>query len=664
MLQIKNRIKELKENIKNWAHAYYVDNTSLVSDDIYDQAFRELEALEKEYPNLLEDNSPTQIVLGEPAAGFEKVRHHTPMLSLKTQTDFTEEGVKEFINRVRDELQEEEVEVVAEMKYDGLGMDLFYINQKLVAAVTRGDGEYGENVLHNVRNIKNIPKEVSSDAPDLMFVRGEVLLPLEAFNSINAENEAKGLKKYSNARNAAAGIVRRLDKNNPHSHSLRFMAYQLLDPNFELTRVSSQSRAIDFMTKIGFTTGYHTIAKTIGELWNFHGLVQKSRPKLEFEIDGVVYKVNKFVHQNKLGFVAREPRWAVAHKFPPQEARSVLMGIDVQVGRTGAVTPVARIEPVYVGGVTVSNVTLHNAFDLRERGVRIGDTIIVRRAGDVIPEIIKDPMFVRAKYVPNFWIPRTCPCCGSPVVRTKGERKYFCTAGILCSAQAKELLTHFASRRAMNIIGFGEKVVEQLYDKGFVKHFADIYNLTENELFKLDGFERKKVDNLLIAIRNSKKTKMAKFLFALGIRQVGEETARDLCRKFSIQDLMTANALEIMSVEGIGPITALSIVEYFSNEDNVAIVDELLASGIEFEEEAGGSTVLNGNSFAVTGSFDNISRDSIKNLVRANGGKFSESLGKGTNYLIAGTGGGGKRKLAESLNIPIIDLTTFMEMLK
>lgn len=664
MEQIKQRILQLKENIKNWSHAYYVDNTSIVSDDIFDQAFKELQQLEKEYPDLLDKDSPTQVVQGIATVGYEKVRHHEPMLSLKTETDYTEQGAKDFVSRIEKELKEEEVKYVAELKYDGLGMDLFYIGQKLVAAVTRGDGEYGENVLHNVRHIPSIPTEVISDAPELMYVRGEIVMDKKGFIAINEDLEAKGLKPLANPRNAAAGMIRRQTTDMENIGKLRFLAYSMIDPNRELMRITSQSKALAFMSKLGFHIGYHAFMETAKSLWNFHEIVTKGRDALDYDIDGVVYKVDSYYQQGRLGFVAREPRWAVAHKFPPQEARSTLLDIDVQVGMTGAVTPVARITPVYVGGVTVSNVTLHNAFDLRERGVRIGDEVIVRRAGDVIPEIVKNPLFKREGYSRNFWIPRICPCCGGPVTRIKGERKYYCNNGTFCSAQVKERIRHFASRRAMNIMGLGEKLVAQLHDNKLIEHFADIFSLRNEQLLQLEGFEQKKADNLINSIETSKNVKSYKFLYALGIRHVGEETARDICKKFDVRDIPTLDVAALMSIEGVGPTTALSVVEYFENDDNNAVFQELLVSGLVFEEEARSGTALTGSTFVVTGSFGDVSRDVIKELIQNNGGRFSGVIGKGTSYLIAGEGGGSKRKEAEKFGVEVITLDTFLSFLK
>ena len=658
------RIELLESLIKQWAESYYNKNTSIVSDAIFDQHFNELNSLYELYPEYKNKDSSTSKVLGNVSKGFEKLKHYTPMLSLKTETDFTEQAVISFMESIRTELENDEVQVIAELKYDGLGIDLCYINGELKAAITRGDGEYGENVYSNIIKYTNAPTYLE-DIPDLLFVRGEVVMTKDVFTSINAIKVSKGEKPLANPRNAAAGLIRKIHYDGSDDGvTLLFLAYQLIDPNHELMDVKTQSKAIDYLGNLKFTSGLTVVTNSAKTLWDFHQKAQKSKDKLDYDIDGVVYKVDSFYEQNRLGFIAREPRWAVAHKFPPQEALSVLEDIDVQVGRTGAITPVARIKPVYVGGVTVSNVTLHNVFDLRDRKVRKGDQIIVRRAGDVIPEIVVYPGNKRVTYHDNFHMPRTCPICGSIVSREKGERKYYCTGGISCPAQKKELLNHFASRSAMRLDGIGDKLIEQLINAGYVNDFSDLYKLTKEDLLKLEGIEEKKADNILRSLESSKKTKFNKFLYALGIRHVGEETAKDIARIYDLTELKKATLEEILEVPNIGDITAKSIYSYFHDESKLMIIDELIHCGIEFEDTPKGLGVLKDKTFCITGSFENMSRDQLKTIIENNGGKVSGTVGKNTSYLVAGEGGGDKRNKALSLNVPIISIQQLITMLK
>lgn len=662
-MNTKQRIDELKENLSKWSQAYYVDNKPLVSDDIYDQAFFELQQLEKDNPEYLTSTSVTQVVQGMVGAGFAKVKHYEPMLSLKTETDYTELGAKEFITKIRKDLNTEDVNIIAELKYDGLGIDLCYDGHKLISAITRGDGEYGEDVLSNVLLMDDVPKTINTAYPYFMFVRGEIMLNKADFKRINDNRCLTGKKEFVNPRNAAAGLLRSHNPDPSEAKCLILRAYQFIDPESEASNIRTQSNALNFLADLGFKSGITIVCKTYVELWSFHKKVAGCRDKLEYEIDGIVYKVDSFYQQKLLGFIAREPRWAVAHKFPPQEAVSVLEAIDIQVGRTGAVTPVARVKPVYVGGVTISNVTLHNVFDLRSRNVRVGDQIIVRRAGDVIPEVVKDPNFKRVGYHNNFNMTRTCPSCASPVIRSKGERKYYCTGRFLCGAQAKELYCHFVSRTAMRIEGVGEKLIAQLMEKGLLKDFSSLYNLTVEDLLQLEGFELKKANKVIKAIEGSKQTKLSKFIYALGIRHVGEETANMLCEHIdSIESFYRADMNTFLSIDGVGNETTHSVVEYFANEDNRAVVNELLACGITFEVTVKGDKLL-GKTFVVTGSFGDTSRDYIKNLIINNGGKFSGSVGKNTNYLIAGEGGGDKRNQAIALNVPTITFNEFLKIL-
>src|SRR5574344_945024 len=544
------KVQALRTQLLQWAHEYYVQDAPSVPDGTYDQAFQELQALEQLYPQLITAESPTQRVIGAVLDGLAPVRHAVPMLSIRTETDNSAAGAEAFDARIRRELglaeSDPAVEYVAEPKFDGLAMSLRYENGKLVQAATRGDGEVGEDVTHNIRTIRQIPLLLPPDAPPLLEVRGEDYMRRADFDALNARQLAAGAKPFANPRNAAAGSVRQLDSHIAMQRPLSFFAYgvgRVTAPQDGGPRWQSHFAVLQQLKAWGFPVAAQAcIAHGAQELVAFHERLGQQRAELPYDIDGVVYKVNRLDLQRQLGFVTREPRWAVAHKYPAEEMATVMEGVDVQVGRTGKLTPVARLAPVSVGGVTVTNATLHNLFEIRKKGVRVGDTVIVRRAGDVIPEVVGRIVQPRPAYVPNFRMPAHCPICASVVEREKGEANHRCTGGLFCSAQRKEALLHFAARRAMDIEGLGEKLVDQLVDGHFIHSLPDLYRLDVATLSSLERMGEKSALNILDALQRSKATTLARFIFSLGVLHVGEATARDLARHFgSLEAIMAAD---------------------------------------------------------------------------------------------------------------------------
>ncbi|HET8871483.1 MAG TPA: NAD-dependent DNA ligase LigA, partial [Aquabacterium sp.] len=526
--------KSLREKLHYHAHRYYVLDEPEIPDAEYDRLYRQLTELEEAHPELRTPDSPTQRVLGTVLEGFAPVRHAVPMLSIRTETDTEASGAVAFDARVRRELEltpeDPPVEYAAELKFDGLAINLRYEDGILVCAATRGDGEVGENVTQNIRTIGQIPLKLNGHAPRVLEVRGEVYMRRDDFEQLNERQRAKGDKTFVNPRNAAAGAVRQLDPAIAAQRPLSFYAYGLGQvEGWQLPE--THSGVLDALLKFGLPVCSHRAiaqgAQGPEGLIAFHQTIGKQRDQLPFDIDGVVYKVNRLDLQERLGFVTREPRWAVAHKYPAQEQLTQVESIDVQVGRTGKLTPVARLKPVFVGGVTVTNATLHNLFEMRRKRVRVGDTVIVRRAGDVIPEVVGVVTGDRPRYVPNFRMPSNCPVCGSEVVRERGEVDHRCTGGLFCAAQRKQALLHFAQRRAMDIEGLGEKLVDQLIDSGLVRSLPDLYKLGIAKLAVLDRMADKSAQNVVLALEKSKQTTLPRFLFSLGIRHVGEATAKD-----------------------------------------------------------------------------------------------------------------------------------------
>lgn len=661
------KVQALRAQLQQWAHEYYVLDAPTVPDGVYDQVFQQLQALEDAYPALQTPDSPTQRVIGAVLTGLQPVRHVVPMLSIRTETDNEASGAEAFDARVRRELELSEsapaVEYVAEPKFDGLAMSLRYENGKLVHAVTRGDGEVGEDVTHNIRTIRQIPLVLPADVPRVLEVRGEVYMRRADFDQLNARQAAAGAKQFANPRNAAAGSVRQLDSHIAMQRPLSFFAYGVGEVTASEQGGPLFATHYDMLQRLkswGFPVAEQVrIARGASELVAFHAELGAQRAALPYEIDGVVYKVNSLALQRQLGFVTREPRWAVAHKYPAQEMPTTMEGIDVQVGRTGKLTPVARLAPVSVGGVTVTNATLHNLFETRKKRVRVGDTVIVRRAGDVIPEVVGRVLGVRPAYVPNFKMPTQCPICGSKVVREKGEANHRCSGGLFCPAQRKEALLHFAARRAMDIEGLGSKLVDQLVDANVVRTLPDLYRLGLSGLSALDRMAEKSAQNVLDALEHSKSTTLNRFLFGLGIRNVGEATAKDLARHFGTLDaIMDASVEELLQVRDVGPIVAQSIHTFFAQPHNREVVQQLRACGVHWEEGAPAEKApqtLAGKTVVLTGTLPTMGRDQAKELLESAGAKVSGSVSKKTSYVVAGAEAGSKLLKAQELGVPVLD---------
>nr|WP_315427377.1 NAD-dependent DNA ligase LigA [uncultured Albidiferax sp.] len=671
-------IEALRAQLNAWSHSYYVLDAPTVPDAEYDRVFRELQALEEANPDLRSADSPTQRVGGKPLPEFASVRHAVPMLSIRTETDTEPSGALNFDTRIRKELGLAEgdapVEYVAEPKFDGLAMSLRYVNGALVQAATRGDGEYGEDVTQNIRTLRQIPLRLHGAqmaVPPVLEVRGEVYMRLADFAALNERQREKGEKTFVNPRNAAAGAVRQLDPGIAAQRPLSFFAYGLGEvtpveqggPAFETHYAMLQT-----LKSWGFPVAAQVkTAQGASELIAFHQQTGAARDQLPYDIDGVVYKVNALALQLQLGFVSREPRWAVAHKYPAQEQLTTVTAIDVQVGRTGKLTPVARLAPVFVGGVTVTNATLHNLFELRRKRVRVGDTAIVRRAGDVIPEVVGVVEKARDIYVPNFRMPRQCPVCGSAVVREKTEMNHRCSGGLFCPAQRKEAILHFAHRRAVEIEGLGDKLVEQLVDAGIIRTLPDLYKLGLTALSELDRMADKSAKNILAALEKSKDTTLPRFLFGLGIRHVGESTAKALARHFGkLDSIMDASVEQLLEVADVGPIVALAIRTFFDQAHNREVVEQLRACGIRWEEGEPAAVApkpLAGQTFVLTGTFPTLSRDQAKDLLEAAGAKVAGSVSKKTHYVVAGEEAGSKLDKALALGVTVLDEAGMLALL-
>lgn len=652
------QIEALREEIRRHDYLYYVMDAPSIPDSEYDKLFRQLQALEQENPDLITPDSPTQRVGGKPLKAFDSVIHRVPMLSLNNA--FAEAEVAAFDRRVRESLGQENIEYAVEPKFDGLAITLTYERGVLVQGATRGDGYTGEDVTNNLRTIRAIPGRLHvKTPPPLLEVRGEVFMLKRDFERLNQEQEKRGDKVFANPRNAAAGSLRQLDPNITAMRPLTFYAYGIGAAD-GIPKLATHSAALQYLTELHIpVTRECAIVKGLQGLLDYYAAIGSKRESLSFDIDGVVYKVNSFDQQDELGFVSRAPRWAIAHKFPAQEALTEVLDIDVQVGRTGAITPVARLKPVFVGGVTVTNATLHNEDEVRRKDVHIGDTVIVRRAGDVIPEIVgvvpeKRPTNARA-----FVMPTTCPVCGSHVVRLEDEAVARCTGELFCPAQRKQAILHFASRRAMDIEGLGEKLVDQLVDGELVRNLADIYKLDLATLSGLERMAEKSAQNIVEALEHSKKTTLQRFIYALGIRNVGEATAKDLARYFgSLKTVQEAELEALQQVPDVGPIVAESIFEFFHEPHNQEVIAALVNSGIHWEESAGKSATagpLTGKTLVLTGTLPNMTRDEAKELIETAGGKVSGSVSKKTDYVVAGSEAGSKLDKAQELGVAILD---------
>lgn len=674
--------EDLRRQLHHHAHCYYTLDAPVVPDAEYDRLFRALQTLETQHPHLKSPDSPTQRVGGEVLPEFQTVRHTVPMLSIRTETDTESSGAMAFDARIRKELTFDEqappVAYVAELKFDGLAMSLRYEQGVLVQAATRGDGEYGEDVTHNIRTIGQIPLHLPEGVPGVLEVRGEVYMRRDDFDALNDRQRqkiaegAKGEKTFVNPRNAAAGAVRQLDSNIAAQRPLSFFAYglgEVKDWPEHLQPWQSHFELLQTLKAWGFPVASQTqcVAGSEG-LIQFHSQVAAQRDSLPYDIDGVVYKVNDLKLQLQLGFVTREPRWAVAHKFPAQEELTRVLDIDVQVGRTGKLTPVAKLAPVFVGGVTVTNATLHNEDEARRKDVRIGDTVIVRRAGDVIPEVVS---VVLDKRVPNalvFTMPRLCPVCGSPALRDEGEADYRCSGGLYCRAQQKQAFLHFAQRRAVEVDGLGEKLIDQLVDAGIVNTLPDLYKLGLTALVQLDRMAEKSALNILTALDASKSTTLPRFIYGLGIRHVGEATAKEFARHFGTLDaFMTAAEEDLLAVADVGPVVAKSVISFFAQPHHQEIVAQLRACGVHWEEGPPAERpvqVLSGQTVVLTGTLPTLSRDQAKEMLEAAGAKVAGSVSQKTSYVVAGAEAGSKLEKAVALRVPVLDEAGLLKLLK
>ena len=677
--QAPDRMARLRALLQHHGHLYYVLDAPELPDAEYDRMFRELQALEARYPHLRAVDSPTQRVGGKPLAQFDSVRHVVPMLSIRTETDTEPTGAQAFDTRIRKELELLEVapavEYVTELKFDGLAMSLRYENGVLVQAATRGDGEYGEDVTHNARTIGQIPLRLQ-DAPPVLEVRGEVYMRRDDFETLNTRQREriaqgdKGEKTFVNPRNAAAGAVRQLDPGIAAQRPLSFFAYGV----GEIQGGPAWPTHMDLLMALK-AWGFPVAAKTATALGaqgllDFHQRIGSLRDQLPFDIDGVVYKVNNLALQQRLGFVSREPRWAVAHKYPAQEQVTSVLAIDVQVGRTGKLTPVAKLAPVFVGGVTVTNATLHNEDEARRKDVRVGDSVVVRRAGDVIPEVVS--VLAASLQSPSrgelFTMPRICPVCGSAALREEDEADYRCTGGLFCSAQRKQAISHFVQRRAVEVEGLGEKLVDQLVQAGLVRTLPDIYRLGFTALAALERMADKSANNLLEALEKSKATTLPRFIYGLGIRHVGEATAKELARHFGdVQAIMDAPMEKLLEVNDVGPTVAESLRTFFDQAHNREVVEQLRACGVHWpalEAASDAPKPLAGLTFVITGTLPSLGRDAAKALIEGAGAKVAGSVSKKTSYVLAGTEAGSKLDKAQELGVPVIDESALFTMLE
>ena len=658
----------LRRELNRHAHAYYVLDQPTIPDAEYDALFLELQQLEEAHPELQTLDSPTRRVGGAPLPEFAQVRHDVPMLSINN--GFADEDIRAFDRRVCEGLESlQEVGYACELKFDGLAINLRYVDGVLVQAATRGDGSTGEDVTENIRTVRSIPLRLTiANPPALMDIRGEVLMFKADFARLNQRQRDAGHKEFANPRNAAAGSLRQLDPQITAQRSLRFFAYGI--GRLEGSELpASHSALLDWYQTLGVPVcTERAVVKGADGLLAFFAGIGTKRPALPYDIDGVVYKVNRIDQQRALGFVSRAPRFALAHKFPAEEATTTVQDIVVQIGRTGAVTPVARLAPVSVGGVTVTTATLHNEDEVRRKDIRIGDSVIVRRAGDVIPEVVANVPERRPADAREFVMPVACPVCGSPIVRPEEEAVARCSGGwIQCAAQRKGGLLHFVSRRAMDIEGLGEQLVEQLVERGLVTTPADFYKLGLVTLAELDRMAQKSAQNVLDALQTSKTTTLARFIYALGIRHVGESTAKSLASHFGTLDaLLAASEAQMLEVDDIGPVVARSILSFLADPLNRELIEQLRAAGIHWEESepVPRATHLSGKTFVLTGTLPTLRRDEAQAMIESAGGKVAGSVSKKTSYVVAGEEAGSKLAKAEELGVPVLDEAALMKLLE
>ena len=656
-MNLADRYAFLQKELARLEHAYYVLDTPLLPDSEYDRLYRELLEIEAAHPEWVTSESLSQRVVGAALKEFNSVEHVVPMLSLNNA--FEDAELIAFDRRCREGLEVKQVNYAGELKFDGLAISLRYENGSLVRAATRGDGASGEDVTANIKTVRAIPlRLLGKNIPAVLEIRGEVFMYLEDFQKMNQLAAAQGEKEFANPRNAAAGSLRQLDSKITAKRPLSFFAYGLgaLEPQSWLP--ATHTELLNRYADLGLPVcSERKVLKSVEEMLAFYHEIEAKRDSLPYDIDGIVYKVNSIAEQNALGFVSRAPRFALAHKFPAQEALTTVLGIDVQVGRTGAITPVARLAPVEVGGVTVTNATLHNEDEVKRKDVRIGDTVTVRRAGDVIPEVVSVIKERRPKGAAEFVMPTRCPVCDSHIERLADEAVARCSGGLFCGAQRKQALIHFAHRRALDIEGLGEKIVDQLVDQNLVRTPADLYRLGFSALANLERMGDKSADNLIQAINQSRNTTLARFIFALGIRHVGETTAKDLANHYqSMHALMDAGLEDLLTVKDVGPVVADSIVSFMEEAHNREVIEQLLASGMQLSvEKKVISAAVAGKTFVLTGTFPSLSRDQAKDLLEKAGAKVAGSVSKKTDYVVAGADAGSKLTKAEELGITVID---------
>ena len=663
---IKNKIQELVEKISAFDYQYYVLDNPSISDFEYDKIFRLLIDLENTNPELIRPNSPSQRVGGKALDAFESVIHRQAMLSLNNA--FEEDELMAFDKRIKDDIGISEVEYAVEPKFDGLAITLTYENGIFVQGATRGDGYTGENVTHNLKTIRSIPTKLNhTNPPKILEVRGEVLMLKKDFELLNQKQESLGEKKFANPRNAAAGSLRQLDPRITATRPLTFFSYGLgvCEPNLNLR---THTETIQLLKQFNLPiSDLSSSVKGVKGLQSFYAKVLKLRDTLAYDIDGVVYKVNSFNYQSELGFVSRAPRWAIAHKFPAEEALTEILDINIQVGRTGAITPVARLKPVFVGGVTVTNATLHNEDEMIRKDVHIGDMVSVRRAGDVIPEIVRVLVDKRPKTIKKFKMPTECPECGSPLIRIDDEAIIRCSGGLICPAQQKQSIIHFASRKAMDIEGLGDKSVEQLVNVGLIHGLPDIFKLELEQLVSLDRMAEKSGKNLLDAIEKSKATSLPRFIYALGIRNVGESTAKDLAGFYGdLDEIMKQTEESLQLVPDIGPTVAKSISNFFGQRKSREVIESLIGLGVywpKYNIKKSASGIFATKTFVLTGTLPSMSREEAKSIIEMNGGKVVGSVSKKTDYVVAGSDAGSKLTTAQELGITIISQEELLKLI-
>ena len=665
--EVEKKIEDLRALVRQYDYQYYVLDAPTVSDSEYDGIFQELSLLEAQYSSFIKADSPTQRVGGSILKGFDSITHRMAMLSLNNA--FQESELLAFDKRIREILGVLIIEYAVEPKFDGLAITLTYENGVFTQGATRGDGYTGENVTHNLRTIKDIPSQLHTNKPPkLLEVRGEVLMFKADFQRLNEVQARKVEKLFANPRNAAAGSLRQLDPNITASRPLSFFAYGL-GAHEGVPIFSSHHESMDYLASLHLpVSNERTVVQGVNGVLQYYEMIGQKRDCLPFDIDGVVYKVNNLRQQEELGYVSRAPRWAIAHKFPAQEAFTIVEDITVQVGRTGAITPVARLQPIFVGGVTVTNATLHNEDEVRRKDVHIGDLVSVRRAGDVIPEVVGVVLEKRPTNARAFVMPISCPECGSHIIKLEDEAVARCTGGLVCPAQRKQAIIHFASRRALDIEGLGNKLVDQLVEANLVHTLADIYQLDLTTLANLGRMAEKSANNLLKALNKSKQTTLARFIYGLGIRNVGEATAKELARYFgNLSALMAADVVDYQQVSDIGPVVAESLVQFFAETHNQEVITKLIKLGITWDNTDGQSAMqgpLVGKTFVLTGSLPFITRDVAKSMIEGAGGKVSGSVSKKTDYVVAGEEAGSKLDKAKSLGLLILDETGLLDLLK